>query len=276
MAIPFPDIDPYLILGVPVTATPLEIKRAYKKLSLQYHPDKLQQTKAEVDPEVFTKVQFSYSILSDLIKRLRYDNTGSLEVGEMDEEGFDWQEYFASINNKITIDMIEEDKKKYQGSAEEEQDIINNFIYYEGDFIKLFETIPHLEFNEASESRVFEIIDKVVNDLDKSTVKSWDKYKKSRKTKVKSMLKKLAREAKEAEKLEKTIKGKENLSLMGDLQSMIQKRQTNRLGNLISSIELKYGGKRGSKRASSNRDIDDDEFDQIQKRLVNGKKSKLR
>lgn len=283
MAIPFPDIDPYSVLGLLSSATPLDIKRAYKKLSLKYHPDKLQQTKLVLPQDEFTKIQFSYSILSDPMKRQRYDNTGSLELLDVDDsEGFNWREYFESINTKITIDMIEEDKARYQNSQEEEQDIINNFIYYDGDFLKLFETIPHLEFNELSESRVFEIIEtKVINNpnscLDKSTIKSWDKYKKSRKTKVKSMLKKLAREAKEAEKLEKTINDKDNrkVNLMNDLQAIIQKRQSNRLDNLITSIQLKYGDKKGTKRSNSMmKDIDDDEFEQIQKKLINGKRSK--
>lgn len=271
MTVPFPDLDPYQTLGVAKDANPLEIKKSFKKLSLKYHPDKLQQSKLDVEKDTFTKIQFSYSILSDAIKRQRYDNTGSLEVGE-DNSDFDWKEYFASLNEKITVEMIDEDKLKYQKSEEEEQDIISSFVYYEGDFIKLFEVIPHLDFTESEESRVFEIIERRVVgmlEIDPSTIKTWDKYKKSRKTKIKSMLKKLAKEAKEAEKLEKEMK----LSKNGDLKSIIKKRQSNRMDDLINSIQLKYETK-GTKRNAPVDDIDDDEFEKIQASLL--KKSKKR
>ncbi|RCK55866.1 DnaJ subfamily C member 9 [Candida viswanathii] len=270
MGIPFPDIDPYEVLGVDKSASPVEIKKTYKKLCLKYHPDKLQQSKSDEgnNQEIFTKIQFSFSILNDPIKRTRYDNTGSLAEFDGDDEGFDWKEYFESINEKITLEMIEEDRVKYQDSEEEKLDILNNFIYYEGDFLKLFELIPHLEFTELEEQRVYNIID---TELAKITVsdairKSWEKYTRSRKTKVKQMLKKLAKEAKQAEELSKMIKMKKDK----DLTSLIKSRQANRLDDLISNLENKYGEKKGKKRSS--KDIDDDEFERLQSEILKKKK----
>ncbi|KAG7664141.1 uncharacterized protein J8A68_002324 [[Candida] subhashii] len=288
MGIPFPDIDPYEVLGVSKESTPIEIKRTYKKLCLKFHPDKLQQQQQinhnddnNNNTDTFAKIQFSFSILNDPIRRQRYDHTGSLAEYEDMEDSFDWKDYFESINEKITMEMIEEDKLKYQNSQEEQQDIISNFIYYDGDFLKLFEVIPHLEFNEFEEQRVYKIIDlemmsnmESLPDFDKSIIKSWEKYKKSRKTKVKSMLKRLAKEAKEAEQLEKLIKSnaKKNEN-GGDLKSLIRNRQANRLDDLISTLESKYGGdKRGKKRSSSTKDISDDEFERIQNDLFKRRK----
>ncbi|ODV78225.1 DnaJ-domain-containing protein [Suhomyces tanzawaensis NRRL Y-17324] len=258
MTVPF-DIDPYDTLGVSKDASPIAIKKAYKKLCLKHHPDKLQQHHhQQQDDDTFPKLQFAYSILSDASKRQRYDSTGSLEDGA-DESGFDWKEYFDNINDKITVEMIDEDRATYQGSDEERDDIITNFIYYEGDFLKLFEVIPHLEFTESEEQRVFTIIEDA-DTIDKEALKTWGKYKKSRKTKVKQMLKKLAKEAKEALELEKSIKNKDSGK---DLALLIKSRQSGRLDNLISSLESKYGGKRGKKRD----EIDDDEFERIQRGL---------
>lgn len=275
MAVAFPEIDPYQVLGLSSSATPIEIKKAYKKLSLKFHPDKLQQASTEVDDkDVFPKIQFAYSILSDPGKRSRYDTTGSLGDG-IDEDVFDWKQYFDSVNDKITIDMIEEDKLKYQNSEEERHDILNNYIYYEGDFLKLFEVIPHLEFTESEENRVFGIIQQFIDEgkVDKSIIDTTNKYKKARKVKVKNMLKKLAKEAKEAQELEKLIKdkGKRNLRNENDLKSIIQNRQANRLDDLISNLESKYGKKRGSKRLN---DIGDDEFEKIQKNMMAKKQRK--
>lgn len=266
------DIDPYKVLGVDLAATPLEIKRSYKKLCLKYHPDKIRQHSTDVDEKYFPQVQFAYSIVSDPVKRSRYDRAGPfwLEGGDVDDS-FDWKEYFSSVTEKISIDMIDEDRAKYQGSREEKDDILHNFEYYEGDFLKLFEVIPHLEFDEAEESRVFDIIETLIVEgevaLDSAMEKSWQKYKKSRKTKVRQMLKKLAREAKQAEELAKHIKEKKKPRTDGDLQAMIQKRQAGRLDDLILSLEAKYV-KKGKKRSEP----DDDEFDRIQERL--GKKKR--
>ncbi|KAK6461877.1 DnaJ domain-containing protein [Scheffersomyces coipomensis] len=285
MAVPFPDIDPYEILEVAKDSSPIDIKKSYKKLCLKYHPDKLQQQQQTVDPHQFPKIQFAYSILSDSNKRQRYDRTGSLHDFDDDEGGdFNWQEYFDSINEKITIEMIVEDKLKYQNSEEEKDDIITNFIYYEGDFLKLFELIPHLEFSESEEQRVFAIIEDEIESnedlqLDKSTVLSWNKYKKSRKTKVKQMLKKLAKEAKEAEELEQILKSKSkshrSIKNESDLSALIKSRQSNRLDTLINSLESKYinNDKKGGKKRAS-KDISDAEFDRIQKDLTKNKRSK--
>lgn len=259
-------INPYEVLQVPTSATPLEVKKAYKKLSLQYHPDKIQQQNTDHDKEYFPKIQFAYSILSDATKRQRYDATGSLGFGASDDldEFFDWKEYFQSTTEKISIEMIVEDRAKYQGSEEEKEDILHSFAYYEGDFLKLFEVIPHLEFDETQEMRVFEMVDAAVAngdiEADKGMMKLWEKYKKSRKTKVKQMLKKMAKEAQQAKTLAATI-GRKQTKTEGDLKALIQKKNAGRLDDLISSLETKYV-KKGKKRA-----VSDEEFDKIQQRM---------
>lgn len=264
------EIDPYSILGVEKSASPIDIKKAYKKLSLQHHPDKVQQKGGELDATLFPKIQFAYSVLSDASKRQRYDSTGSLGLsgeGEFDGE-FDWKDYFQSMTEKISIYMIEEDRAKYQGSEEEKDDILHNFVYYEGDFLKLFEVVPHLEFDEAQEARAFQIIEDGISDgslvLDKSTTKTWDKYKKSRKTKVKQQLKKMAREAQQADALAKKLNQK-RVSSENDLKAMIQRKNAKGLDSLISNLEAKYGGKK--------RDVpDDEEFERIQQKLTRKKR----
>lgn len=272
MAVPFPDINPYEVLKVDPKSNPLEIKKAYKKLSLKYHPDKLQQAQTIDNHDLFPKIQFAYSILSDPNRRSRYDATGSLNELEVGEEGFNWKDYFDSLNEKITIEMIDEDRQKYQNSEEEKSDILQNFIYYDGDFLKLFEVIPHLEFTEEEEERVFKLIEMMLEEyqqeFSKSSIKSFEKYKKSGKTKVKNKLKKLAKEAKEAEELEKVIRGKQE---GGDLKSIIQARQSSRLDDLINNLESKYVDKKGKKRGN----LSDEEFTKLQQDMLKRKKKKV-
>lgn len=65
--------DFYKILGVSKTATDDEIKKAYRKLALKYHPDKNKSPGAE---ERFKEVAEAYEVLSDKKKRDIYDQTG--------------------------------------------------------------------------------------------------------------------------------------------------------------------------------------------------------
>ena len=61
----------YDTLEVPETATPAEIKKAYRRLSLIYHPDK-NRGNADISGK-FQKINEAYEILSDENKRREYD-----------------------------------------------------------------------------------------------------------------------------------------------------------------------------------------------------------
>ena len=58
----------YDTLGIAKTATPEEIKRAYRKLASQHHPDK------GGDTAKFQQVEEAYRVLSDPQQRAQYDN----------------------------------------------------------------------------------------------------------------------------------------------------------------------------------------------------------
>lgn len=247
------NLDPYATLEVEHLALPIEIKRAYKRLSLRWHPDK----NKDAPKDAFAKVQFAYKVLSDSKRRRLYDELGRLDEGADDD--FDWLSFFQGVATKISVESIEEDRRLYVGSEEEARDIVDNFVYYEGDFLRLFEVIPHLEFTEELEERVFNIVEAEIAKLglSKEILNQWEKYRKSRKTKVKRMLKKLAKEAKEAETLKKQIEGK------ADLKLLIQLRNKARAEDFIAHMEAKYGGGRGKKRTEPS----DDEFERTQRRL---------
>lgn len=71
--------DYYDVLGVTRSAAADEIKKAYRKLALQYHPDKNPGDKAA--EEKFKEAAEAYEVLSDTDKRARYDRFGHAGVG---------------------------------------------------------------------------------------------------------------------------------------------------------------------------------------------------
>lgn len=71
--------DYYEVLSVSRTATEVEIKRAYRSLALQYHPDKNPNDPAA--EEKFKEAAEAYSVLSDAQKRASYDRFGHQGVG---------------------------------------------------------------------------------------------------------------------------------------------------------------------------------------------------
>lgn len=71
--------DYYEVLGVERTATPDEIKKAYRQLALKFHPDKNPGDKQA--EERFKEVAQAYEVLSDPEKRSRYDRFGHAPQG---------------------------------------------------------------------------------------------------------------------------------------------------------------------------------------------------
>ncbi|KAJ2464721.1 hypothetical protein GGI03_003069, partial [Coemansia sp. RSA 2337] len=68
----------YTVLGVGQRATPVELKRAYRRLALQHHPDR--NPGAATDGSNFVRIQYAYDVLSDERKRRIYDRYGEMGI----------------------------------------------------------------------------------------------------------------------------------------------------------------------------------------------------
>ena len=87
--------DYYKDLGVEKTATSAEIKKAYRRLAVKYHPDKNSGDKSA--EERFKVISEANDVLSDPAKRKKYDQFGAdwkhYEAAGAQPGGFDWSKY---------------------------------------------------------------------------------------------------------------------------------------------------------------------------------------
>ncbi|MFZ5566177.1 MAG: molecular chaperone DnaJ [Pseudomonadota bacterium] len=72
--------DFYEVLGVPKNASEEEIKKAYRKLAMKYHPDRNQGDSAKTAEEKFKEAKEAYEMLSDPQKKAAYDQYGHAGV----------------------------------------------------------------------------------------------------------------------------------------------------------------------------------------------------
>ena len=82
--------DYYEVLGVDKTADEKEIKKAYSKLAMKYHPDVSEEEGSE---EKFKEISEAYAVLSDDEKRQRYD-----QFGHAGMDGYTAEDFYQNVN----------------------------------------------------------------------------------------------------------------------------------------------------------------------------------
>ena len=108
----------YDILGINKSASNEEIKKAYKKLAMKWHPDR-NLSNPEIAAQKFKKISDAYSILSDNKKKKNYDNYGFMndnnsEVNPEDifknafnsKNGFNFNQFNNDFDNGFDFDNI--------------------------------------------------------------------------------------------------------------------------------------------------------------------------
>ncbi len=96
--------DYYQTLGVPKNASEADIKKAYRKLAMQYHPDR-NPGKEEWANQKFKEINEAYGVLGDEKKRKQYDQFGT--VGDPGD-------VFGSANTRSTFEDL---MKEFQGAG---------------------------------------------------------------------------------------------------------------------------------------------------------------
>ncbi|KAM9710011.1 dnaJ homolog subfamily B member 2 [Menidia menidia] len=89
-------VDYYKILGVPRSASQDDIKKAYRKLALKWHPDKNPDNKEEAEKK-FKELAEAYEVLSDKSKRDEYDRYGSDRMRHAGSSSSDFSSDFSGF-----------------------------------------------------------------------------------------------------------------------------------------------------------------------------------
>ena len=83
--------DYYEVLGVPKDSSEKDIKGAYRKLAMKYHPDRSEAPDAE---EKFKELSEAYAVLSDPEKRQKYDQFGHAGINSQ----YSQEDLFRGVN----------------------------------------------------------------------------------------------------------------------------------------------------------------------------------
>ncbi|KRT79917.1 Chaperone [Oryctes borbonicus] len=149
----------YEVLNITEDASEKDIKKAYHKLSLFVHPDRVDESKKAVSTEKFKVLGKVYSVLQDSEKRRIYD-----ESGEFDEDsycGVNWMEYWRSMFKRISTEDIENYEKEYIGSETEIRDIKKSYVSSKGNMDIILESVPFSDCD--SEPRIMEVVRKLID-----------------------------------------------------------------------------------------------------------------
>ncbi|KAM7537028.1 hypothetical protein Aperf_G00000079485 [Anoplocephala perfoliata] len=229
----------YDLLGVESDSSQTDLKRAFYKCSLKYHPDRHNESKKSLATEQFQIISQAFSILSDEDSRAAYDETGIIGESFSEKSFKDWVDYFNLIFPKFTKRDYDEEMKKYIGSEKERDDIAKAYERYEGDMDKIMETVLFADC--LKEDRIRNIIRQLI---DEKKIKPYAAFIKESAKKRANRLKRAQRERAEFERNSKRSKdnGEDDASmdsLILAIQNDKERRQA-AADSFIDQLAAKY------------------------------------
>ncbi|KAL1115940.1 hypothetical protein AAG570_005435, partial [Ranatra chinensis] len=219
------------------------VHKAYKKLSLVVHPDRVSEDEKLDATEKFKVLGKIHSILNDKDKRAAYDETGIIEDGdECELEERDWSEYWRLLFKEITEEDIVNYEKNYKGSDEEKEDLKKAYMRGKGDMDIIFDWVPFVELSE--EGRIREIIETMIAEGQVPAYKEFTdespRKKQRRKRKKELEKKKQKRHPKKNGTTKVDSEPDENGAMMAILRR--KKEREAQADSFFKHLEAKYGG----------------------------------
>jgi DnaJ-class molecular chaperone len=136
--------DYYEILGVKKDATEEDIRKAYKKMAIKFHPDKNQ---SQLAAEAFKKVSHAFSVLSNEEKKRNYDNFGSedgITANPSTKFNFDDEDPFVTYFNSRKFSKCFSIEGQHELREVEEPIIFSKTEMFNIEFIQVFQDLPNI------------------------------------------------------------------------------------------------------------------------------------
>uniref|UniRef100_U5ELA7 Putative molecular chaperone dnaj superfamily n=1 Tax=Corethrella appendiculata TaxID=1370023 RepID=U5ELA7_9DIPT len=225
--------DIYKLFNVEKNAEEKEIKKAYYKLSLQVHPDRVPEAEKEEATEKFKILGKIYTVLTDKNKKAIYDEQGIIDDEDDDSFGATWLNMWKQFFKPISSEDISNFEKNYRGSELELNDIKKAYLNGKGCINYMMEAVPFMAVED--EPRIAEIIQKMI---DSNEVPEFKAFTHEPQSKRNRRHKKYAREALEAAEIKRNQKKTESL------EQQIMSRKSDRENSFLSLIDKlaeKYG-----------------------------------
>ncbi|XP_023023312.2 J domain-containing protein CG6693 [Leptinotarsa decemlineata] len=221
----------YEVLKVDPKATEKELKKAYHRLSLLVHPDRVEEDQKEIATEKFKALGRIHSILQNPDKRKLYDDVGEYDDESESDSLFNWMDYWRNMFKKIELKDIEKYEQEYIGSETELRDIKRAYVGSKGNMDKILEMVPFS--NCDSEPRIIEIVQKMVDD---GEVERYNNFFNESKLKKLRRRRKYEKEKKEVEQIDMS-------ELEKEIEKNMKQRESN-FANFMSDLESRYAPKR--------------------------------
>ncbi len=149
----------YEILQVSPTATLKEIKKAYRKRCLEYHPDVNPETDSRACHEIMCKINEAYGILRDAESRKAYDEKlkrqyyCSNEVSKSDKQSNNSDTKSASFSKSYQKSYDNEDPYEYYNSVDFDKDMQEEFINWMESYVDSYRKYVYMYYQKYKISK---------------------------------------------------------------------------------------------------------------------------
>lgn len=217
--------DVYTIFAVAKDAQESDLKKAYYKLSLKVHPDRVEESEKEDATEKFKVLSKIYAILSDKDKRALYDEQGIIDDDD-DSSGAKWLKMWQQFFKPISEEDINNFEKEYIGSEMERNDIKKAYLNGKGCINYMMD---HVQFMQCEdEPRIIGIVKELIGSGEVPEYKICTEEPKAKRDR---RHKKYAKEAKEVAKIQKKKK-ESNVSLEQQI-ALLQSERERRFTSIL-------------------------------------------
>lgn len=208
---------------------------------MRQHPDKNGGSAAA--KAKFQALSVAHLVLSDPARRQTFDETGALDVEET-QLSADWCEYWRTLFPKVTEADIEAYSRKYPGSAEEREDVLQAYLDCDGDVAAMLTEVPLSQDEDIA--RFVDLVDAAVGAGEVEQLPAWPRRrrealaragpaKRRRKESSAGQSRRAAGEDGVPADLAAAIRGKQQPA------SQLARARGSQLDALASSLAAKYG-----------------------------------